>query len=354
MMMIAKGRFFNYFALLILLSSLTVGCAPSNKAITYKTQFEGTSVNGAHSRALFIGDMFIVAAGQNGNLGVHILDTTFSRPHIQDSIPNVEDFRDARLNSNGHCILMNSGENGTIHGISRGSSRRVLYDTSGVFLDGMSFWNDKNGIVFGDPINGKFFLAKTETAGGQWTPITPNYMPDALENEAGFAASGTSIRTIGDSTVYFGTGMGAKARLFCSYDRGENWIVKNTPMRSGDSYGIYAMYFWSENEGLIVGGSYKDSTYKKDICQYTKDGGVSWEIRTNGLLGYCSSIHGTSNGDFIVTTGRMGTFYSTNQGETWDVLVDRPYYSCFVTAEKVALVGRSGSMEILNYFITEK
>ncbi|MFT5821771.1 MAG: hypothetical protein ACI8ZM_003025 [Crocinitomix sp.] len=353
-MTIAKVRFFKYFALFTLLTGLIVGCAPSNQAITYKTEFEGTSVNGAHARALFVGDLYIIAAGQKGNIGVHILDTTFNRPHIQDSIPDVEDFRDVRLNADGNCILMNSGKNGIIYGISRGSFRRVLYDTAGVFLDGMSFWNDRNGIVFGDPINGKFFLAKTITSGATWEPITPISMPDALENEAGFAASGTSIQTIGDSTVYFGTGMGDKARLFCSNDQGENWIVKNTAMRAGDSYGIYAMYFWSKNEGIIVGGSYKDSTYKKDICQYTNNGGDSWQVRTNGLLGYCSSIHGTANGDFIVTTGRMGTFYTTNQGQTWDVLVDRSYYSCFVTEERVALLGRSGTMEILNYTLLKK
>ncbi|NOQ75298.1 MAG: hypothetical protein GQ574_25025 [Crocinitomix sp.] len=348
-MMTAKAHFFNYFALFVLFAGFMSACAPSNQAISYKTQFKGTSANGAHARALFVGDLYIIAAGQNGNMGVHILDTAFNRPHIQDSIPGIEDFRDVRLNADGNCLLMNSGENGMIYGISRGSFRRVLYDTAGVFFDGMAFWNDRNGIVFGDPINGKFFLAKTETAGALWEPITPNSMPNALENEAGFAASGTSIQAVGDSTVYFGTGMGASSRLFCSYDQGENWIVKNTPMRAGDSYGIYAMYFWTQNEGIIVGGSYKDSTYKKDICQYTNNGGDSWQVRTNGLLGYCSSIHGTANGEFIVATGRMGTFYTTNKGQTWDVLVDRAYYSCFVTDERVALLGRNGTMEILNY-----
>lgn len=352
-----KVNSFKHLAILIFAIALFSACGSlnvSNKTITYKTHFIGKSVNGAHSRAVYITDMFVVAAGQKGNLGVHIMDTTNKTPHIQDSIPNIEDFRDIYLNNRGNCMLMNSGENGIIYGVSRGTQKMVLYDTAGVFLDGMSFWEDQTGIVFGDPINGKFFLAKSTNQGLKWSALTPKTMPNVLENEAGFAASGTSIQTLEDSTVYFGTGMGSKARLFCSYDRGENWIVKDTPMRAGDSYGIYTMYFWSKDEGLILGGSYKDSTYKKGICQFTKDGGDSWEARTNGLLGYCSGVHGTANGELIVATGRMGTFYTTTQGQTWDVLVERPYYSCFVTEKRIALVGRNGATEILNYTLSEK
>lgn len=351
-MMTAKANFFNCSVLLILFAGFFVACAPTNRAITYESQFKGQSVNGAHARAISMNDMFVVMAGQNGNIGVHVIDSTMPARHIQDSIPNIEDFRDIYMNARGNCLLMNSGEDGIIYGIAGGSKKSILYDTAGVFFDGMSFWNENAGIVFGDPIKGKFFLAETRKMSGNWSAISPESMPMALENEAGFAASGTSIQTIGDSTVYFGTGMGKKARLFCSYDRGANWIVKDTPMKSGDSYGIYSMFFWSESKGIIVGGSYKDSTYKKDICQYTSDGGDTWQVRSKGLLGYTSCVQGTANGDFIVATGRMGTFYSTNEGESWDVLVDRPFYSCYVTDDKVVLVGRNGAAEILNYTLS--
>ena len=38
-------------------------------------------------------------------------------------------------------------------------------DTKGMFLDAMDFHNDKYGIVIGDPIAGKIFLAETKDAG---------------------------------------------------------------------------------------------------------------------------------------------------------------------------------------------
>lgn len=345
----AKANFFNSSALIILFLGLLAACAPTNRVINYEHQFIGQSANGAHARGIAMNNMFVVLAGQHGNLGIHLIDTTLEAMHIQDSVTSIEDFRDVFLDDRGNCLLMNSGENGIIYGIAGGRHRDVLYDTAGVFFDGMDFWNKDAGIVFGDPINKKFFLAITTNMSGRWTPLTPTTLPDALENEAGFASSGTSIQTIGDSTVYFGTGMGAKARLFCSYDRGQNWVAKNTDMKSGDSYGIYSMFFWSENEGVIVGGSYKDSTYKKDICQYTQDGGDTWQVRSKGLEGYLSCVQGTKDGGLLVATGRMGTFYSTNQGLSWDVLVDRPFYSCFVNDQKIVLVGRNGATEILNY-----
>lgn len=218
----------------------------------------------------------------------------------------------------------------------------------------MDFWNENTGILFGDPINGQFFLAKTLSSPLEWESLTPASIPKALENEGGFAASGSSIQTLGDSTVYFGTGMAKTARLFCSYDRGENWVAKETPMQAGDSFGIYSLFFWSEKEGVIIGGSYKDSTHNKNICFYTEDGGDSWEKREKGLLGYCSSIHGTAGGEFLVATGRMGTFYSRNKGVSWSLLLDRSYYSCRVTSEHIVLAGRSGSVEILRYDLPKK
>ncbi len=175
-------------------------------------------------------------------------------------------------------------------------------------------------------------------------------MPKALENEGGFAASGSSIQAIGERTVYFGAGLGAEARLFCSNDRGYNWVAKSTPMKSGEgSYGIYSMFFLSEDEGFIIGGSYEDSTYNTDICHYTKNAGNSWKSRSNGLLGYCSCIHGRADGKLLVATGKMGTFYSVDKGKNWQVLSEKPFYTCHVTNETVVLSGRNGVLTFIDY-----
>jgi len=50
----------------------------------------------------------------------------------------------------------------------------------------------------------------------------------------------------------------------------------------------------------------------------------------------------------------MGTFYTTNKGQSWDVLIDRPFYSCFVNDKIVVLTGRNGATEIIHYSISNK
>jgi photosystem II stability/assembly factor-like uncharacterized protein len=218
----------------------------------------------------------------------------------------------------------------------------------------MDFWNNNTGIAYGDPVNGQFYLIKTTDTGRNWEILKPKEIPPALENEAGFAASGTGIQTMGDSTVYFATGVGSVARLFCSDNQGETWVAKETPMRSGDSYGIYSIHFWSEQEGVIIGGSYVDSTYNEGICQYTSDGGDSWTDRSTGLAGYCSCVAGTKKGELLVATGRMGTFYSLNKGKSWEILTKTAYYTCTITETNIVLSGKNGILEFIEYNLTEK
>ena len=84
---------------------------------------------------------------------------------------------------------------------------------SAVFLDGMKFWDDKNGIAFGDPIEGKMLIITTEDGGESWTATSPENIPEKLEIEGGFAASGSSIALAGTTKAWVGTG-GTKARVF--------------------------------------------------------------------------------------------------------------------------------------------
>jgi photosystem II stability/assembly factor-like uncharacterized protein len=48
-----------------------------------------------------------------------------------------------------------------------GDTWKVVYEnkTKGMFLDAMEFRDPKNGIVIGDPVDGRFFMAKTTDAG---------------------------------------------------------------------------------------------------------------------------------------------------------------------------------------------
>jgi photosystem II stability/assembly factor-like uncharacterized protein len=181
-----------------------------------------------------------------------------------------------------------------------------------------------------------------------WQSLDYNLVPIALDKEAGFAASGTGISTIGENKVIIGTGGAKVSRLYISIDQGLNWITKSTPMKSGDSYGIYSMYFWNELEGLIIGGSYLYPEDKDSICFYTADGGDTWSDRSEGLGGYSSGIHGNEDGSIIVATGRNGVYYTLNKGLNWNLLTSEKFYSARVFGYRLYLSGKNGRVQVIN------
>jgi photosystem II stability/assembly factor-like uncharacterized protein len=263
----------------------------------------------------------------------------------------MEDLRGVHMQNDGALVLMNSGNKGTIWTVDAIGKKEISFDSIGVFLDGISFYpdDDQNGIAYGDPIGNKFMVFKTKNAGTTWQPIEPASLPPILKNEAGFAGSNTGIQTPETNVILIGTGISDTARILRSFDDGDNWDVINTPIRSGDHYGIYSMYFKSKNEGFIIGGSYKDSAYNEKICYYTMDGGLTWVNKSDGLPGYMSCIYGNKDLSMIVATGRTGTYYSTNKGSTWNVLTETPYYTCLMTSNKIVLSGKYGIFEVFDY-----
>ncbi len=165
-----------------------------------------------------------------------------------------------------------------------GDSWELVYQTSqrGVFLDGMSFWNSKEGICFGDPVDGRFFILTTQDGGRTWQELPLDKRPTALEKEAAFAASNSSLLTVGKKQAFIGTGGAGKARVLRSEDNGQTWQVSETPLPAGPTSGIFGLQFWSNKHGIAVGGDYQDVNKKAPNLLLTRDGGVSWEL-TEGM-----------------------------------------------------------------------
>ena len=302
----------------------------------------------AHSRALDFNKGVLLIAGSKGYY--RYCDQRIYFPYLDTvgQLNGFEDIRDVEILDDYSIFYMNSGDNGTI---LRKDPLSGKYDTvffqPGVFLDGMDFWEDKEkgGLAFGDPIDGQFFILKI-SSNGKIVNVIDN-LPQAQDGEAGFAASGTSIQVVkGTGTAYIGTGGCQHPRLYYTKDFGETWSFYETPMKGGKSNGIYSLYFWSENEGVIIGGSYIDSTDNERMCFYTDDGGITWDERNKGLPGYCSSIQGNADGSTLFATGRSGTFYSTNKGKRWWILTEKTYYSIKVTKEEVFFSGKAGKWAV--------
>ena len=237
------------------------------------------------------------------------------------------DFRDIQAFDQNTAFILSIGEGdkSRIYKTSDGGKSWQLQFTNRdpkAFYDCFAFWDSKHGIALSDAVDGTFPLISTSD-GATWAAVKTKSMPAALAGEGAFAASGTCIATYGKSDVWFGTGIPA-ARVFHSHDRGANWTVAETPVLHGTaSQGIFSLFFWSEKDGVAVGGDYQNPTDADKNAAVTHDGGKSWSLSASFPRGYRSSVdQGTLSGAMqgrgvLVAVGTGGTDYSLDWGKDW-------------------------------------
>lgn len=193
-------------------------------------------------------------------------------------------------------------------------------DQKGVFLDGVAFWDKKNGIIFGDPIENHLYLLKTADGGRTWKILSPTDLAANLPNEASFAASNSTMVVEGSKNVWIGTGGADHARVFYSTDRGQSWQVADTPMKANASSGIFGLRFWDASHGIAVGGDYKAEKEAFENVIVTQDGGKTWKKATStDPAGLKEAIVKLKNGT-LVAVGPAGSCLSKDEGKTWQPL----------------------------------
>jgi len=229
------------------------------------------------------------------------------------------DFRDIEAFSDKKAIAVNAGSPAVILlTTDGGTSWKEVYRNNApeIFLDGMDFWNDQTGIIYGDPIGGKMQLLKTTDGGSTWTNISETLGISLTEGEASFAASGTNIRTLSDGKCWIATG-GRRSRIFYSQDFASSWTAYDCPIVQGESStGPFSIAFLNSTTGVAVGGDYLKDTVRTRNVVLTKDGGKTWFPAESNPYGYRSSVEYLNN-NFLVATGTSGTDISLNGGGRW-------------------------------------
>ena len=199
--------------------------------------------------------------------------------------------------------------------------------TSTVFLDAMAWWDEREGLVFGDPTYGCITLLKTEDSGNSWSKIPCSSIPIHAEGEAGFAASNGNICIQGDTAWVF-TG-GASSRCMRSLDRGQTWEAFQTPIRQGEAMtGVFGASFASAKKGLAIGGHWEHPEDNVGNLIATEDGGATWTLISEGHgPGYRSCIqHHPVDPQTVVATGFKGVDVSFDGGQSWKHVSDSARY----------------------------
>jgi photosystem II stability/assembly factor-like uncharacterized protein len=229
------------------------------------------------------------------------------------------DFRDIQAFDRLKAILVNAGSPAYILStIDGGKTWRETYKNidSAIFLDGMDFWDSQQGIVFGDPIKNKMQLLRTQDGGLSWQNISDRLKQNLAAGEAGFAASGTSIKALPDGKVWIATG-GTVAKVYFSPNYGNLWKVYDCPIMQGESStGTFSIDFYNERKGIAVGGNYlKDKDNTNNIL-ITKNGGRTWKKPVIPVFGFRSGVV-YINENLCFATGTSGTDLSVDGGKKW-------------------------------------
>jgi photosystem II stability/assembly factor-like uncharacterized protein len=330
---------FFSFPILLLSCSTIKQVAP----ITEKRVIQVEVPSLAHFRGVqAVSDNVVWTSGTGGTV---LLTENGGKKWKDVTVPHCDslDFRDIHALDAKRAWVMSSGNGARIYHTKNSGKTWVLqFEDSNpkVFLDGMDFSDELNGVAYGDPVSKSMDVLITSNGGETWTRIPSAIIPVALKDEAGFAASGTGVVYSGN-TIWMATGGGESSRVLKSEDKGQNWEVFMTPIIGGVGQGIFSMAMKDKLNGVAVGGDYVDSTRVTYNCAFTIDGGKNWElVEKNGPLGYRSCVAITNSG-LAVACGRTG-IDSSLDFKNWTSNSEEGYFTCDAGEELVWFAGRSG------------
>lgn len=329
----------NYF---LLLCALLFFCGIDAQSIQQLTSKEKISLRGLS----VVNDNIIWASGSDGQIA---RSTDGGKNFSWITVKGYEkrDFRDIEAFDANTALIMAVDVPAIILKTNDGGKtwKEVFHDDrKGMFLDAMDFNADGNGIVVGDPINNKLFIAATGNYGDKWLALKDeNNFYAADTGEAFFASSGTNVKVAGSKynpVICFVTG-GSDSRLFFNGQPLALNIIKGKDSQGANSIALDN----SISKMVIVGGDFKnDSSSVKNIQVFT--------IRTQQLLnanvqtpphGYRSCV-AFITADSLITCGITGVDISNDGGLNWRLISNESYNVCAKAkkGDAVFLAGKDG------------
>lgn len=314
-----KFPYFVYSLLLVCFYSVQ-----SQKVVELETRagisFRGLSV--VNDRLLWVsGNKGTVGRSTNGGASFTWMTV---KGHEQ------RDFRDIEAFDAVTAVIMAVDSPGILlRTFDGGASWQEVYrdHRSGIFLDAMSFRNDQEGVVIGDPIGGQFVVLQTRDGGRSWQsqPLPESAKP--ATGEAFFAASGSNIRALKKGQYLYASG-GTRSRLFTP-----TGVIDLPLVQGGTSTGANSLavkHPKRKNGGrhwVITGGDFSHDTLRTGNIAITQTAGSSWIPAAIPPFGYRSSV-AFIKGRKMISCGTSGVDISTDGGLRWTNISQTGYHVC--------------------------
>lgn len=343
------------FSLMIFLMMFTLSCNVCAQRIFKSVTIDTLLTNDCSIRSIVVDQNKIWYAADKGKYGWIDIDAGMNEQNqilYKDLKPEFRSLAQTKEN----VFMLSIGDPGLLYKIRKSDKKIELVYREGhdgkVFYDSMKFWNDKEGIAVGDPVENVFSIITTRDGGQTWKKYKSIALPKLSPGEAAFAASNTNI-VIVKSETWIVSG-GTKARIFYSSDKGKHWTVHATPIIQGNAMsGIFTADFYDDKNGFIAGGNYDDLNNNCSNKAITSDGGKTWKLAADCQgFGYASCIQYVpkSKATQIVSVGSSGLQYSSDSGTNWIKFSnDNQFYTlCFVN-ENTAIAAGKNKIVKLNF-----
>jgi photosystem II stability/assembly factor-like uncharacterized protein len=271
-------------------------------------------------------DKIVWVSGGKGTVGK---STDGGKTWSWITVPGYEnrDFRDIEAFDQYTAVIIAIAEPAQILRTTDGGKTWILvYEnkSKGMFLDAMDFSDDHHGIVVGDAVSGKFFIAHTSNGGKSWNEYEESYAAaDSLEGC--FASSGTNVRLTGERSYFFVSG-GKKSRLV-SNDGSYEIPFDNSKSSTGANSLAIRRSKGKTDLWVAVGGDFTADSLRDRNCFISKDAGKSWRKPHISPTGYRSCVEFLT-ATTLITCGLNGVDISEDEGNTWKKISSDSFHAC--------------------------
>lgn len=315
--------------LLLLLLNCSVTTIFSQRKILPQVEILSTGIKTSLRGLSVVNNNIVWVSGSNGVVGK---SSNGGKNWKWMTVKGFEknDFRDIEAFDANTAIIMAIADPAYIlKTTDGGESWKVVYEnkTKGMFLDAMEFRDPRNGFVIGDPVDGRFFMAKTMDAGNTWTELPANERPVADSGEAFFASSGTNLRYLYNQSLVLASG-GKNSRLFYNKETIEVPMTKGKETGGTNSVAVYDNFKNTKaNKIIIVGGDFTADSLTDNNCFVSNNGGKTWDRPKSPPTGYRSCVE-FLNKENIITCGLNGVDYSFDGGKHFYPISKEGFHVC--------------------------